>query len=71
MQVVESRALFTDATAWSTRLNSQAYDCFYLALALQTGCPLVTADKRLIDRCQHADATDLAEMGVVLRALEH
>jgi hypothetical protein len=59
LQVVESITLVTDALALSLRLKHPAYDCFYLALARQAGCPLVTADKRLVERCQRADAVDL------------
>ena len=69
LQVVESITLMPDALALSLRLQHPAYDCFYLALALQTGCPLVTADKRLVQRCQRKDAAaDLGGMVVLLVA---
>ena len=68
LQVIESITLMIDALALSTRLQHPAYDCFYLALALQTGCPLVTADRRLIERCRRVDATDLSGMVVSLLA---
>lgn len=68
LQVVESIALITDALALSIRLQHPAYDCFYLALARQAGCPLVTADRRLVERCRRADATDLVGMVVLLEA---
>ena len=68
LQVVESIALMTDALALAVRLKHPAYDCFYLALARQAGCPLVTADKRLIERCQCADGTDLGAKVVSLLA---
>jgi predicted nucleic acid-binding protein len=44
----------------SIRLQHRAYDCFYLALARHAGCRLITADRRLFERCQRADAADLA-----------
>lgn len=68
LQVVESIALITDALALSIRLQHPAYDCFYLALARQAGCPLVTADRRLVERCRRADATDLGRTVVSLLA---
>lgn len=30
------------------------HDAFYLALAMQAGCPLVTADPRLVDLLRHS-----------------
>ena len=68
LQVTESIALMTDAVTLSARLQHPAYDCFYLMLARQSGCPLVTADKRLIERCRRADATDLGDIVVLLGA---
>ena len=70
-QVVASIELLAEAISLSTRLNHPAYDCFYLALARQNACALVTADKRLIARCQQPDASDLAALVVMLKALEH
>ncbi len=32
------------------RRNHPAYDCFYVALAMQEGAPLATADRRLAER---------------------
>lgn len=70
METVESITLMTEALALSVRLQHPAYDCFYLALARQAGCPLVTADKRLIERCRRADATDLSRTVVSLLAAD-
>ena len=70
LQVVESITLMIDALALSMRLQHPAYDCFYLALALQTGCPLVTADRRLVERCRRADAADLAQIVLSLTATD-
>lgn len=44
----------------SVRLDRPAYDCTYLALAVEQQCALVTADRRLVQRCREADAKDLA-----------
>lgn len=40
--------LMPEALRLAAALHHPAYDCFYLALALSEGCPLVTADKRFI-----------------------
>ncbi len=40
--------LMPEALRLAATLHHPAYDCFYLALALSEGCPLVTADKRFI-----------------------
>jgi len=34
--------------AWALRSNVSSYDACYVALAQQLGCPLVTADLRLV-----------------------
>ena len=65
LQVHPCAGLTADALSLSIRLAHPAYDCFYLALARRSGCPLVTADRRLVERCQRADATDLTA-GLVL-----
>lgn len=39
------------ALAIALELRHAAYDCFYLTLAEQRGCQLVTADDRLLRRC--------------------
>ena len=44
----------------SLRLSQPSDDCIYLALAEKLGAVLVTADRKLVERCQQADATDLA-----------
>ena len=43
-----SERLATDALRLAVELRHSAYDWFYLALALQTGCRLLTADQRLV-----------------------
>lgn len=50
-QLVPSSELVDDAWALSLELSHPAYDCFYLALAQQRNCKLVTADLRLLRRC--------------------
>jgi predicted nucleic acid-binding protein len=38
------------ALALALRRDHPVYDCFYVALALREGAPLVTADRRLAER---------------------
>jgi predicted nucleic acid-binding protein len=37
--------------AIAIELRHPAYDCFYLALAEQRDCQMITADERLLARC--------------------
>ena len=66
LQVHPCAGLTAEAVGLSIRLQHPAYDCFYLALARRSGCPLVTADRRLVDRCQRVDAVDLGALLVLL-----
>ena len=50
-EIVASRELKDAALAISVELRHPAYDCFYLALAEQRDCQMVTADERLLARC--------------------
>lgn len=52
--------LATEILALSLRLNHSAYDCAYLALAQRLDGVLLTADRKLVGRCQQPDAADLA-----------
>ncbi|HMV53494.1 MAG TPA: type II toxin-antitoxin system VapC family toxin [Rhodocyclaceae bacterium] len=71
LQVTPCASLMADAVALATRLGHPAYDCFYLALARRHSTPMVTADLRLIARCQQADASDLAGLIQPLAAFGH
>ena len=50
-EIVASRELKDPALAIAIELRHLAYDCFYLALAEQRDCQIVTADERLLARC--------------------
>ena len=47
IDILPTRHLMDTATRLAIDLNHAAYDCIYLALAMEHGCPLVTADDRL------------------------
>lgn len=49
-ELVPLASLAVDAAAAAIALDHPVYDCFYLALAVQRDCQLITADRRLIAR---------------------
>lgn len=71
MTVEPCAALMSDAVALAARLGHPAYDCFYVVLARRLGVVLVTADKRLVARCQQADVPDLEGVVSLLTAPGH
>ncbi len=50
IELVPSRALMESATRLAIKLDHPAYDCLYLALAVENGCRFVTADERLVSK---------------------
>ena len=50
IELVPSRALMESATRLAIELDHPAYDCLYLALAVENGCRFVTADERLVNK---------------------
>lgn len=48
LRLTATEALFADALALALELDHPAYDCLYLALARTNGCPMITADARLV-----------------------
>jgi predicted nucleic acid-binding protein len=61
-RIVPLEELAERAIDLAMRLRHPIYDCFYLALAEREGCPLITADSRLV-------AAAKAMKGVELRLL--
>jgi predicted nucleic acid-binding protein/plasmid stability protein len=59
LRVVECGVLMRDAPALSIRLDHPAYDCCDLALTARGDGRVVTADRRLVARCERAEAADL------------
>ena len=64
IEILPTRHLLEAATRLAIRLDHAAYDCIYLVLAQEIGCPFVTADERL--RCKLAQATNDVYPGKVL-----
>jgi predicted nucleic acid-binding protein len=48
IELVPMRSLFGVATRMSIELDHSAYDCVYLALAIENKCQFVTADERFL-----------------------
>jgi predicted nucleic acid-binding protein len=52
------QSLLPAAVEMAIRLGHPAYDCFYLALASSGGCPLATADMKLVRKLRAANFRD-------------
>ena len=50
-EIISSRELKDAALMISLELRHPVYDCFYLALAQQRDCQMISADERLLTRC--------------------
>jgi predicted nucleic acid-binding protein len=50
IELVPCRALMEPATRLAIELDHPAYDCLYLALAVEHDCRFVTADERLVNK---------------------
>jgi predicted nucleic acid-binding protein len=50
IEVLPTRSLLEPATRLAVELDHPAYDCLYLALAIEKDCPFVTADERFRDK---------------------
>jgi predicted nucleic acid-binding protein len=54
IELLPSRPLADRALQLALELDHSAYDCLYLALALESGQPFVTADDRFVRRIAEA-----------------
>ncbi len=50
IELIPCRALLESATRLAIELDHPAYDCLYLALAVENGCRFITADERLVNK---------------------
>ena len=66
VELVPTRRLLVPATQLAIELDHPAYDCLYLALAIETGCPFVTADRNFVRRVRASARKDLAGMLIFL-----
>lgn len=60
IQLVDSKLLLQDAFDLANQSGRSIYDCFYLALAIQEKCQMVTSDEKFFNALQNtAWATSL------------
>jgi predicted nucleic acid-binding protein len=50
IELLPTRSSLEAATRLAIELDHPAYDCLYLALAVENDCPFVTADERLLNK---------------------
>ena len=67
VEILATRSLLEMATRLAIELGHPAYDCIYLALAIQGDCRFVTADKSFVRKISSAPLADrvvaLADIG--------
>ncbi len=66
VELAPMRSLLESATKLAIELEHPACDCIYLALALQHGVQLVTADARLLSKLQKQSSDRLARCALAL-----
>jgi len=52
IELLPTRSLFETATRLSIEIDHPAYDCSYLAMAVEKKCQFVTADERFLRKLQ-------------------
>jgi predicted nucleic acid-binding protein len=58
VEILATRSLLEMATRLAIELGHPAYDCIYLALAIQGDCRFVTADKSFVRKISSAPLAD-------------
>lgn len=66
IELVPTRSSLEAATRLAIELDHPAYDCLYLAVAIERDCPFVTADERLLKKLGQARRRALREKAVAL-----
>ena len=70
IELIASRTLLAAATALAIEIDHPAYDCLYLALALERGANFITADDRLIRKLAQQKPERLAKLAIPLMTTE-
>ncbi len=66
LELVPTRTLLASATALAIEIDHPAYDCLYLALALERGRHFITADERLIRKLAQQKSKRLSGLALSL-----
>jgi len=66
VELLPMRSLFEVATSLAIELDHPAYDCIYLALAVEHDCQFVTADERLLRKLGQSRRRTLRHRAVSL-----
>jgi len=66
IELLPTRFLFEAATRMSIEIDHPAYDCLYLALALEKQCKFVTADERLLRKLHQSRQRTLRDRAISL-----
>ena len=70
VELVPTRGIASRALALSLDLDHPAYDCMYLALAIERGDAFVTADRRFVRLVAERGAPDLRGRALELGAVD-
>jgi predicted nucleic acid-binding protein len=66
VELLPMRSLFEAATRMSIEFDHPAYDCVYLAMAVDNKCQFVTADERFLRKLHQGRRRTLRAKGVSL-----
>jgi predicted nucleic acid-binding protein len=66
IELLPTRSLFEAVTRISIELDHPAYDCLYLALAVENECRFVTADERFLRKLGQSRRSTLRERAISL-----
>lgn len=66
VELVPTRGLLVPATRLAIELDHPAYDCLYLALAIESGCRFVTADRSFVQKVHASARKDLRDRAILL-----
>jgi predicted nucleic acid-binding protein len=66
IELLPTRSSMEAATRIAIELDHPAYDCVYLALAIDNGCKFVTADERLLRKLKQAPQRTLRARAISL-----